>query len=94
MLQYDNSAFYYFMITVLTFYLVPTGYFLIRRVITQVYRRFNKDIDVSKVSVIGRRPTFTVFRGGEDYGGFDVIVLRQLAPRLNARPRISAAGNN
>eukprot|EP00947_MAST-08B_sp_MAST-8B-sp1_P000221 g221.t1 len=48
MLQYDNSAFYYFMITVLTFYLVPTGYFLIRRVITQVYRRFNKDIDVSK----------------------------------------------
>ena len=58
MLQYDNSAFYYFMITVLTFYLIPTGYWLVRRVVTQIYRRINKDIDVSKARTEVERKKF------------------------------------
>mmetsp|Transcript_35119 Transcript_35119/g.104837 ORF Transcript_35119/g.104837 Transcript_35119/m.104837 type:complete len:645 (-) Transcript_35119:249-2183(-) len=48
MLQYDNNAFYFVVLSFLSFYLVPSWYFIIRR----VYRAFIglKDEDIGAVS--------------------------------------------
>jgi hypothetical protein len=42
----------------LSLYLLPTGYFLVKRVIAHMYRRSSKDIDVTKARTKAEREKF------------------------------------